>query len=209
MPNGICINKFNPSNEKNILRKELQITQDEKIIGTVCRLSSEKGMESFVAAANNVLTTREDVTFVIVGDGPMRDKLQKMALASSKPQKIIFTGYRSDVPRILPCFDIFLLAFLSESFGIVILEAMASGVPVIATRSGGPAEIIEDGIDGFLVNPRDSEQLSEKVLFLLDRPDVRKEVKNRALKKVSEKYDIVNIVKQLEDAYAEVSIQDN
>lgn len=151
------------------LRAELGCEQpDAAVLGCVARLVPRKGHLHLFEALAQVLGKRTDVHLLVVGDGPGRDDLERACRQRGLTGHVHFLGERRDVPRILRCIDLFVLPSESEGFGRVILEAMAAGQPVVASRTGGIPEIVVDGETGFLVTPRQPAELAARILALLD-----------------------------------------
>lgn len=153
------------------LRAELGLSPETLLVGTVARLAPQKGIPVLIKAAAR-LAHRRAVRFVVVGDGPLRQELELQARASGAP--VVFPGFRDDVPNVLRALDIFVLPSLTEGLPYVILEAMATGLPVVATRVGGIPEVIRDRETGLLVAPGSEEELVLAVEALLDSEDLRK-----------------------------------
>jgi glycosyltransferase involved in cell wall biosynthesis len=126
-----------------------------------------KGIEYFLAAAALVSQRFPDVRFVIAGDGNNRRELEEYAATLGLASKALFTGFRTDLAKILPEAAVSVLPSLSEGLSNSLLESMAAGVPVVATNVGGNPEIVEDGISGLLVPPRDSEALATAMIRVL------------------------------------------
>jgi glycosyltransferase involved in cell wall biosynthesis len=138
------------------------------IVGAAGRLSPEKGFQVLVKAAARVARERPDVGFVVFGEGPLRDALQRDIHRAGLGGKFVLAGFRSDIDALLPHLDLFVLPSFTEGLPNVILEAFAASVPVVATAVGGNAEVIEDGVNGHLVPPGDPEVLAERVLGVLE-----------------------------------------
>ncbi|MFA4991125.1 MAG: glycosyltransferase [Candidatus Omnitrophota bacterium] len=153
-------------------------------VGTVSRLSPEKGID-FLIDAFSGLSKKMDARLVIAGDGPERLRLEKMAIESGVRDKVLFTGWAEDPFSCLAGMDIFVLPSLWEGFPNVILEAMACGVPVIASDcSGGIREVIKNGVNGVLVKPASPPALTEAMRALLDDPVKRSGIIEEAAKTV-------------------------
>lgn len=162
--NGIDAQKFFPSDKERMqIRRELGWDESMHVVGTVGRLSPEKGMNYFVAAANEIAQTRPAVRFVIVGDGPERAALQAIA----NPDAIRFVGVREDVTAWLNAMDVFALTSVADAFPLVVIEAMACGLPVVASKVGGLPEIVLDGETGLLTPPRDVSALARAMAALM------------------------------------------
>ena len=134
-------------------RAELGIPPDARVIGNVAALAWHKGQTHLLSAMPLVARSCPDAWCVIVGEGEEREALEKQAASLDGQARILFTGMRRDVPRLLNAFDVFCMPSLYEGFCNSILEALATGLPVVATRAGGTPEIVEDGTNGLLVPP--------------------------------------------------------
>lgn len=176
--------------DPQVVREELGIPADVMVIGTVARLQRWKGVHVFLQAAAKLMKQNPALSVVVVGgahfsepDYPamLRSLVQDLGIGD----RTIFTGHRQDVPRLMNAFDIFVHSSISpEPFGIVITEAMALGKPVIAVRSGGPAEILEDGISGLLVSPNDVDSLCEALSRLIQSDSLRNRLQREGLRRV-------------------------
>jgi glycosyltransferase involved in cell wall biosynthesis len=131
----------------------------------------EKDYSTFIKAGNKVLAERNDVTFVIVGDGEDRGEIQ-LSIKSDYQEKFVFTGQRSDVESIVNIFDVAVLATFTEGISNSIMEYMALSKPVIATNGGGTEELVVDGETGVLVSVGNEEELSKKIIQLLNNPEL-------------------------------------
>ena len=144
---------------------------------------------------------------LVVGDGPLREELEQYAEESGIAQKVIFLGERYDVPEILKVSDCFVLCSDYESFGLVILEAMMCGVPVIATRVGGIGEIIEDAVVGTLILKNDTKALADAVIKIRNNPQYFQEIAARAKDHVINHYGIDRTIRAYERIYKDVTLQ--
>lgn len=162
IPNGIDLDAFahRQAPEDNAARPR---------IITVANLRPEKGHDTLLAAAARVARVRPDAEWTIVGDGPLRKALEQDAAARGLDGRVRFLGERRDVPALLAASDIFVLPSRWEASPNALIEAMASGLPVVATRVGGIPELVDDGATGTLVNAGDDEAMSAAVLALLER----------------------------------------
>ncbi len=175
--NGVEGERFYDKREsKNEILREWGWNQDKRVVGTLSRLAPEKGVEYFIETAARIARVRDDVNFLIVGDGVERARLEKQARELNLPSRVRFLGFREDVENYLRAMDVVLLTSLEEAFPLVVLEAMASARPVVATDVGGVCEQIVNGETGILVPPRDVDAMTRAVLELLDD-----ETKARAL----------------------------
>jgi glycosyltransferase involved in cell wall biosynthesis len=164
-------------------RAELGVAPDQLLVGVFGRLQHWKGQDVFVRAAAIVAAQRRQVRFAIVGgsvfglEPEFLEGLKRDVAASGLSDRLTFTGFRSDVPRLMAACDVVChTTRVAEPFGLVVVEAMAQGRPVIATRGGGPSEIIESEEQGVLVSPDDPEALARELIALIDDPERRRRV---------------------------------
>ncbi len=180
--NGIDLDRFAQSKSKGArLRAILGVDERDVVVTIVGRLSPEKGHATFLKAASGIEAKRNNVRFLIVGDGPMAGELRQQAAEFDLSQHVIFTGFRTDMPEVYAASDVLVSASSIEGLPMTLLEAMASQVPVIATRIGGIPEVITDEETGLLVNPNDVDGLRVKMLSLIDNPLKRRQLAAAAL----------------------------
>lgn len=166
--NGIDISKFAPSEKFENIREKLLINADDIVIGFVGRLVPAKGLEYLIEVISYLKEEFKNIKLLIVGEGSLLGNLKDKARENGIHDRVIFTGQRRDVPDILHCMDIFVIPSIAEGIPNALLEAMAMGKPIIATKVGGIPEIIEDGFNGLLVPPRDSGVLAAAIKTLID-----------------------------------------
>lgn len=162
--NGVDLMEFNPSRNGDRLREKLGLG-NEPVVGIVGRLNPDKGHKYFIEAASRVPLRCK---FLIVGDGPLRGKLEDEAKRLGISERVIFTGFRSDISEIMAAIDVFVLTSEKEHFGRVLIEAMASAKPVVAFDAGAAREILVGGESGFLVPPGDTQILTQRMTYLLN-----------------------------------------
>jgi len=153
------------------LRQQLGIGRDQPLIATVGRLIPGKGHRYFLAAAKQVLQARPEARFLVVGEGPLRGKLEALSAALGIQHAVSFLGFRQDVAALMEASDLIVLPSLEEGQPVVLLEALALAKPVVATAVGGVSEVVRHKETGLLVPPRDSDELARAMLYLLDHPD--------------------------------------
>jgi len=163
-----------------------------RILGTVGRLEEQKGHRFLLGAIPEIIAEIQDVMFWFIGDGSLRQELETLARDLGISKHINFMGKRTDVADLVAQLDLFILPSLWEGFPTVIMESMASGIPVLATRIPGTDELIEDGLTGWLVDPGSSEALANGIIQVLKNPEEWDGIKERALKGVS-RFSIENI----------------
>ena len=160
-------------------------------VGIVGRLEYQKGVDHFIAAAVEMCNICDEVAFVIIGDGSLRTQLEKVSRDSGFSDKIFFLGYRADALRLVKMLDVFLFTSNYEPFGLVITEAMASGVPVVAMHARGAVpEIISDGYDGLIVIGERPRELASAVIRLLSDPRLKSEIVGNAAQTVRQRFSI-------------------
>jgi len=176
------------------------------VIGSVGRLHPQKGYDTLLEGAKRVLKEMPTSRFKIVGAGELLKPLRRKAEQLGISEAVEFMGQRSpaEIPDILAGFDIFVQASNWEAFGIAIVEAMACGLPVVATRVEGVVDIIEEGVDGFLVPPKDPEALAVRILQLLGDPDLRTKIGVKARRKVEANFDIREMTDRMARIYQEL-----
>ena len=152
------------------IRKNCFLTYqpESKLVAVVANMHFEsKGHTDLLHAATVVSREFRTVKFLLIGDGAERARLEVMTAELGLSKTVLFLGRRNDVPRLLACCDLFVLPSSAEGLPNSVLEAMAAGLPVVATRVGGIPEIIDDGASGLLVAPRDPQSLAAAILQLL------------------------------------------
>ncbi len=168
--NGVDAERFAPGVSTGALRRDLDIPGDAPLIGFVGRLSHEKGPDLFVRAAAAVLIRRPDVHAVLIGGGAMLPALRALAVELGVATRLHFAGVRSDIPDCLRAFSIVVSSSRSEGTPLAIMEAQATGAPVVATHVGGLPEIVTMGETGVLVPPGEADSIAEVVVALLGNP---------------------------------------
>lgn len=218
-------------------RREFSIRKDTKIIGSVGRLSTLKGFSVFIEAIPLVLKEYQNVIFMMVGDGDLRNDLKNMAKEKDIEQYVIFTGWRNDIPQIMNMFDIYVSTSITESFGNTLVEAGLAKKPVIASNVGGIPEIVVDGETGILIEPTceldiipkaflknvptnvlingkfsnpkliDPKHLAERILFVLKNPDIAKKYGENGYNRVTKLFSIEKYASELENIYIKLAKQ--
>ncbi|MCP4151102.1 MAG: N-acetyl-alpha-D-glucosaminyl L-malate synthase BshA [bacterium] len=150
---------------------------------------------------HSAIGSQRDVELRIVGEGPMEYEMRELVEKLGIEAHVKFLGVRSDIGSIIACSDMVLLPSREESFGLIALEAMACGVPVIASRVGGLPEVIDDGRSGYLFEMGNTAEAAEKAVKLIMDRELLKKVKKEALKDANEKFDMHKIVDQYEELY--------
>jgi glycosyltransferase involved in cell wall biosynthesis len=170
------------------LHGELWLPHQAPIVGNVAALVAHKGQRHLVDAAAAVIRQVPDARFVIAGQGELRKSLEQQIRHARLDKHVILAGFRSDVLSVHKAFDIFVMSSVTEGLGTSLLDAMACGRPVVATRVGGIPEVVADGETGILVPPRDHLALAEAIVRLLQDRDLRERMGAAGLKRVRERF---------------------
>ena len=207
--NGVDTHKFQPAIDKQKIKTELGLNPDDQVILSVGRLYARKGLFTLIDAMPSVVKRFKRVKFVISGKGQSDEmaKLNAHAERLGVKDNIIFTGYYPDkkLPKLYQSADVFAFSTFYEHHPFAVLEALSTGLPVVTTTVGGIAETIETGRNGLLVNPADSKQFSDSLLYLLEHQAEAVEMGIKARKTIVDKYDWSILVKETMRVYEEVS----
>ncbi|MBI3812202.1 MAG: glycosyltransferase [Nitrospirae bacterium] len=173
---GIDPRPFDPVYPASEARQEFGIAGKSPVVGCVAHFADHKGHRYLIEAAARVAAAVPDVRFLLVGDGELRPQIERQIKELKIEKQVILTGFRNDIPRLLAAMDIVVLSSHLEGLGTSLLDAMAMSRPVVATRVGGIPEMVEDGVTGRLVPPRDPDALAGVLIKLIRRPDERKKM---------------------------------
>ena len=200
IPNGIDLERFENLSKED-LRSELEI-KEGKIILFVGTLRPVKGVRYLIEAMKIVTDKNKNKRLFIVGDGEERGYLESLVRNLNIERYVTFVGKvpNEEVPEYMGASDVFVLPSLSEGFPVTVIEAMASGLPIVATDVRGLSEIIKNGENGFLVKPKNSIEIAEKVLLLLEDDELRRRI-SRNNKEEVKRYSWENIVENLKEVY--------
>ncbi|CAG1022322.1 N-acetyl-alpha-D-glucosaminyl L-malate synthase [Methylococcales bacterium] len=171
--NAVNIKSFNDKASSIELKKQLNIPFNTRLVSYVGALTPRKDIVTFINAANYITSKTENIVFLLVGQSeePYITELNSLIDELSLRNNLFILGQRNDIPALMHATDVLVLTSIQEAFGRVIIEAMAASKPVVATKSGGPEEIIVDGETGFLVPVKDAQAIANKVTYLLEHPD--------------------------------------
>ena len=210
--NAVDLSEFSLANDVALVRSELGWTCDERLVGVVSRLDWWKGHEYFLEAVAEVAQHIPNLRGLIVGEPENTPRnqeyyqmLQSLAKSLEIEDRVVFTGFRSDVPRLLSALDVVVLSSSApEPFGRVVIEGMAAGKPVVATAAGGVLDIIEDGVNGLLVPPKDSRAIARAILWLLSNPEKAEQMGLAARRRVEERFTVQHHVAAVQSVYDSV-----
>jgi len=203
--NGAPLAEFAPVAAEVALatRRELGLPAAAPVVGSIGRLSEQKGHRYLLDAAARVLALRKDARFLIVGDGDQMEPLRRQAHALGIASSVVFAGHRTDVRALLGALDVFCISSTYEGTPLALFEAMAAGKAIVSTAVDGCREVLEDGGTGLLVPPRDPDALSVALRRCLDDAELRASLARRA-RESSARYDIDACVAQMQDLYDEI-----
>jgi L-malate glycosyltransferase len=185
------------------LRDELNLSNDAKLVANFSALADHKDYFTFIDTAKIVCNARDDVYFLIFGKGELEDELRSYANQSGYAQRIVFVGFRNDLPQVYPNIDVLLFTSKTEGLGTTVLDAFASKVPVVATQAGGIPEMVIDGETGLLAKIGDASTLAINVQRVLDEPNLQHRLTEAALQKC-QTFSKDVMVRQTEESYNKV-----
>ncbi|MFN0070867.1 MAG: glycosyltransferase [Chloroflexota bacterium] len=187
------------------LRQEMGLSSDAPVVGIIARLVPIKAHEYFLAAAANIRSQRDDVHFAIVGDGERRLELEQTTRELGLTDRVHFLGWRRDMRPVYADIDVVVLSSLNEGSPVAVIEALAAARPVVATAVGGVGEVVEDGISGILVQPRDAEAIAAGVMRFLSDPAWSARVGLAGRSSVIPRYSVSRLVDDMERLYLELA----
>ncbi len=202
---GIDIKKFcDLPSDRISLRGHLGIDPDVPVIAMIACFKPQKAPLDFVRVAKKVSDERSDALFYLVGDGRLRPQIEQLIEELNIGDKVILLGWRRDIPEIMHSIDLLVLTSLWEGLPRVLPQAMASGVPVVATNVNGAPEAIRNGLNGYLLAPGDIAGMAQKIVYLINNPEEALKMGRKGRELVAE-FDIWKMVKQQEVLYQNLS----
>jgi glycosyltransferase involved in cell wall biosynthesis len=203
--NGAPLDQFapRPRDEGYAIRAELGIPMTAPVITTIGRLNAQKGHDTLIAAAGQVIVRHPEARFLIAGDGDLMAPLKAQAATLGVSQQIVFAGHRKDVPEILAATDVVCISSNYEGTPLVLFEAMAAGKAVVSTAVDGCREVIQDKKTGLLVPPRDPEKLGEALIKVIEDVPLRARLE-KAAQAASKRYDISECMRLMQQIYDDV-----
>lgn len=183
------------------LRAELHLPAQAPLVGAVGRIAPIKGIEYFIEAARQIVQVIPDARFVLIGDGPQRQMLERKVTDARIGDKVWFLGWRKDVVQILPDLDVVVLPSLHEGTPVSLIEAMAASRAVVATQVGGVPDVVEHDRTGLLIPPRDSRAIARAVILLLQDSERRHELGAAARRSVVGRFSLDRLEAEMEHFY--------
>jgi len=205
--NGVDVDKFKPAADKLKAKAEVGFNPEDKAILSVGRLYARKGLFTLIESMALVTRKFKNAKFIIAGKG-LSNEMKKLVSYAAKlgvKDNIVFTGYFPDkkLPRLYQAADVFAFSTFYENLPFAVLEALSTGLPVVTTNVGGIPEMIEDGKNGFLVEPSNSRELADRILYCLEHPAAASEMALLARKTIENQFDWRLIVKKVVKVYDE------
>lgn len=210
IPNGVDLRAFDvEGTDRTAVRAALGIPGDALVVGMIGRLCWWKGYREFLEMAESLIKVEAGVRFLAVGGATLGEEeeveeIRSLARSLHLDGKVVFTGFRKDVARLLSAMDLFVYPAYAEAFGLVLIEAMAMGLPVISSDCDGVPEIVVDGKTGILVPPRNSGALTEAVLRMLKDSQKMRAYGRAGRVRVLGVYDFEKVVSRTEELYRDL-----
>ena len=208
VPNGVDVERFRPQHSRNgALRTRFAIDTDAPLVGFIGRLSAEKGPDLFLRAALSIRAQCPRAHFVLVGEGAMLKQLQVFVSRFGIADAVHFAGSQDDMPAVFNELDVVVSSSLSEAMPLAVMEAMASGVPVVACKVGGIPDLIEHGVTGWLAPESDYDELATRVVDLLHDDALRAAVGKAARARAVGRFALEQSVEATARLFAQLTAQ--
>jgi glycosyltransferase involved in cell wall biosynthesis len=175
------------------------------VVGNVAALVPHKGQRHLIEAAHLVIQQMPDVRFLILGEGELREALERHVREHHLEKHVFLPGFRTDVLGCMKSFDLFVMSSVTEGLGTALLDAMACGKAIVATRTGGIPEVVEDGETGRLVPPRDHAAMAQAILAVLADDEQRRRMGEAGLARVQKRFTVERMVAETAAVYARVA----
>lgn len=205
IPLGFDLEPFlNSPKRRGEFRREMKLSQEIKLVGIVGRIVPIKNHSLFLESAARISAHEPAARFIIVGDGVLRPDLERQARDLGIADRVLFTGWRRDLPRIYADLDILVVSSNNEGTPVSAIEAMAAGCPVVATRVGGLPDLITDERTGRLVSPRDPKALASVILELVRNPAGARELGQNAMEVVRKRFTETRLIDDMDHLYSQL-----
>ncbi len=201
---GIRFENFKPCVNPEEKKMDLGLPSDKKLVGMVGRLSEQKAPDLFLRAIPEIIKSYPDCHFILVGDGELRPKLEKMAIKLDIKSHIAFLGFREDISEILSILNVYVLSSIYEGLGRSLTEAMYMKCPVVATAVEGVPEIVKHEQTGILIEPRDVKVLESAIIQLLVSPNIAEQLGKNAHNKVVDMFNADKMVREIDLLYQDM-----
>lgn len=197
IPNSVDLKRYNQVMDRIAIRNELGLSPEHQVFAVVATFKKQKGHRYLIEAAASVISQFPDIRLLLIGDGELRDELKAQTQALSLNEHVHFLGLRTDVPRLLNASDYFVLPSLWEGLPVSLIEAMAAGLPVIATQVSGTKDVMIHNQTGLLIPPGEIKALKDAMQQFLTHPELAKKMGEAARNRVAESFS----AEQQADAY--------
>lgn len=199
--NGIELDQYRPMLDQSILQNQLGISEDVPLVGAIGRMVWEKGFKFLIEAVSEIVRVVPEAMFLFVGEGPLKRKLEDLAESLKIKERVIFTGFRTEIKDIISIIDLLVIPSLREGFPMVTLEAMAMSKPIVATNIDGITEQIRDGVDGILVPPKNPSALAKAAIRVLKDKKFATTIGLSARERVEKEFSVEKMVAETEKVY--------
>lgn len=205
IPNGVDLNRLcgDISWKENLvnIKSSIAINNSTTLVGNVSAFFPRKGHRFLLKAANNIINKHPNTKFIFIGKGNLREEMIKFARDLGLARNVEFLEWVEDIYSYYSIFDIFVFPTLAEGMPLAIIEAMATGVPVVTTSIGGNKELVIDGVTGLLIPPQNVTALANAIEYLLENPAIAREMGNAGKKRIEKSYDIVKVAEKTIGVY--------
>jgi glycosyltransferase involved in cell wall biosynthesis len=198
---GVDVGRVEAAEAVNV-REEFWFPSHSLVVGNIAALVPHKGQKHLLDAAATVITEVPHARFVILGEGELKGELERQVRRLHLGQHVVLAGFRPEILGFLKGFDLFVLSSVTEGLGSSLLDAMAAGRPIVATTAGGIPEVVENGVNGMLVPPRDHRALAAAIVALLKDPAKRARLANAGLERVRRSFSAERMVDETLAAYS-------
>jgi len=204
--NGVRVDEYGSCKKADEaqLRREFHLPESVPVVGMIGELNERKGHLYLFRAAEKILKKHPGVHFLIVGEGDAEEELKGMVRSLGLSGRVRFSGFREDIPDLLNVVDVVVLPSLNEGIPNILMEAMAAGRAVVASSVSGTPELVVDGVTGFLVPPRDSDALVQKISCLMDSEPLRGKMGKEGRERILEKFTFERMLDEYELLFQEV-----
>jgi len=195
---------FKGERDREWLRREFGVGPEETAVAVIAQLIERKGHRSLIQAVPGILRKCPRARFLFFGKGPLRGELEQLCREAGLGEKVLFAGFRKDLPRVLPCLDLVVHPAFMEGLGVSLLQASAAGLPIVAGRAGGIPEVVRDGVNGYLVEPGDVSALEESVVKVLLDPGLARRLGHAGQEIVGGEFSLEAMVEGNRRVYREI-----
>jgi glycosyltransferase involved in cell wall biosynthesis len=194
VPSAVDTDRYRPTGQREAIRAELGLGAHQPVLAIVAQLIARKGHAVLFKALPKVLARQPDLVLLVFGQGQLETELRELAGTLGLAASVRFEGFRKDLDRIIPAIDLLVHPAWMEGLGVCLLETAACGVPIVACRAGGIPEAVRHGLNGYLVEPGDSDGLAAAMNELLDHPDLLRKFGDNGRRLILDEFSIARMV---------------